>query len=132
LAEFLTGNNPIIFTPGGLVDLDGDELTVGQEALYGSNLNLADTNGDGLNDGVSAQAGINPASLDSDNDGLTNVQEIALGTNPLIADTDGDGVLDSADAFPWDSSRTLAPPPTAGDTSPPMITITTPEGATEL
>ena len=55
--------------------------------------------------------------------------EIARGTDPFLADSDGDGVNDGADYYPLDPARWLAPTPTPGDTTPPVITLTYPTGA---
>ena len=55
-----------------------------------------------------------------------------VGTNPFVADTDGDTVLDGADAFPLDPTRSTAPAPTPGDTTPPTITLTAPVSARRL
>ena len=69
---------------------------------------------------------------DLDADGLSNLAEAALGTNPFVADTDGDTVLDGADAFPLDPTRSTAPAPTPGDTTPPTITLTAPVSARRI
>jgi hypothetical protein len=46
--------------------------------------------------------------LDTDGDGLSDDQELSLGTNPDVADSDSDGVNDAEDAFPLDSTRSVA------------------------
>jgi hypothetical protein len=86
------------------------------------------TNGDGLSDLVNHQLGYAGNNYDIDGDGLTNAQELVLGTDPFNADTDGDGHPDGSDYYPLDSTRWQAPTD-PGDTSPPTITLTAPQGA---
>lgn len=114
------------------VDSDLDGLSNLEEALIGSDPNNPDSNGDGLLDGLSEELGINTTDTDVDNDGLTNEQEIALGTNPFAEDSDRDGVNDNVDDYPLDPTRTTAPPPNPGDTTPPSITLEEPIDAVLL
>jgi alpha-tubulin suppressor-like RCC1 family protein len=110
-------------------DVDGDGLTAWREFLLGTDPLNADTNGNGVPDGVDAAAGQPAANLDPDADGVTTARETAMGTDPYRADTDGDGVLDGADLFPLDPTRSALPPPTPGDTTPPVITLIEPTNA---
>jgi len=73
--------------------------------------------------------GRNPLSADLDGDGISNRDEIRNGTNPLQTDTDGDGHGDGVDAYPLDPERWEPEPPTPGDTEPPIILLTEPQGA---
>lgn len=117
---------------GWKVDSDGDGLTDGEELYYGTDPANPDTNGDGLLDGVAVQLGLDPTNLDPDGDTLTNAEEAVMGTNPLLWDTDGDGVPDHLDAFPLDPTRWDPPSGDAGDSTPPSIYLSSPEGAVEL
>ena len=93
----------------------------------------ADFNGDGLGNADDLQIGLDPLELDLDGDGLTNAQEYAAGTNPFWNDTDGDGVIDGADAFPTDPTRSTAPTSNPNDHTPPVINILFPaSGITPL
>jgi hypothetical protein len=112
-----------------LQDSDGDALSNLEELDCGTDPYLADTNQDGVSDGASAGVGIDPVSVDLDGDGLTNEEEAAVGTDPLVADTDGDGVVDCADSYPLDPSRTTGGPPDPTDTTPPGITLAEPANA---
>jgi hypothetical protein len=109
-------------------DADGDGLSNAEEAVYGTDPWRSDTNGDGLDDLSAVRTGRNAVSADSDGDGLSNQAELLAGTDPLKADTDGDGVLDGADAFPLDATKSQANP-VPGDTTPPTITLTKPANA---
>ena len=100
----------------------------GSEYLRGLDPLNPDTNGNGLADGAEA-SGTNGQHPDSDGDGVSNVREIQRGTDPFNVDTDGDGANDGADAFPLDPTRSTAPPPVPGDTTPPTITLTEPTNA---
>ncbi len=110
-------------------DADGDGVPTWREYALGLDPLSGDTNGDGLPDRAEAGAAGDPANPDIDGDGLSNVAEATLGTNPFVPDTDGDTVLDGADAFPLDPTRSTAPAPTPGDTTPPTITLTAPVSA---
>jgi hypothetical protein len=109
------------------VDADDDGLTDALEQSLGSNPNDADSNDDGVTDGTARALGLSLTSSDTDGDGLSNAEELAAGTDPIKADTDADGVLDGADAFPLDPSRSASPPPDPGDHTPPTITLERPQ-----
>ncbi len=129
---------PTWISSGGLVlasnawltgDADADGVMTWSEYLRGLDPLSADTNKNGLTDGAevaSGQAGGNP---DSDGDGAPNWVEVVQGTDPFAADTDGDSVNDGTDAFPLDPTRSAAPQPTPGDTTPPVITLIEPTNA---
>jgi alpha-tubulin suppressor-like RCC1 family protein len=110
-------------------DADGDGLNAWREFLLGTDPLNADTNGDGVPDGVEVRAGQPANHLDPDGDGVPTARETASGTDPYRADTDGDGVPDGLDVFPLDPTRTALPPPTPGDTTPPVITLIEPTNA---
>jgi hypothetical protein len=110
-------------------DGDGDGVPTWRELLNGLDPLSADSDGDGLPDGaevMSSQSGTHP---DSDGDGVPNAVEVTRGTDPFNIDSDADGVNDRLDAFPLDPTRTTAPPPTPGDTTPPVITLIEPTNA---
>ncbi len=109
-------------------DADGTRDALEQH-YYGTDPNNSDGNGDGVGDSVAIQTGISATSLDTDGDGISNAQELLNRTSPILADTDGDGVNDVLDPFPLDVSRWATPASTSGDTSPPQITLITPENA---
>lgn len=112
-----------------VADSDGDSVPTWRELLNGLDPLSADSDGDGLPDGaesMSSQPGAHP---DADGDGVPNGVEVTRGTDPFAIDTDGDGVNDRLDAFPLDPTRTTAPPPTPGDTTPPIITLIEPTNA---
>jgi alpha-tubulin suppressor-like RCC1 family protein len=113
-------------------DVDGDGLNAWREHLLGTDPLNADTNGNGLPDGVDAAAGQPAAHPDPDGDGVPSARETATGTDPYRADTDGDGVPDGADLFPLDPTRSALPPPTSGDTTPPVITLIEPTNAVPI
>ena len=110
-------------------DADGDGLSAWREYLLGTDPLNADTDGNGVPDGVDVAAGRPAAQLDPDGDGVTTARETANGTDPYRADTDGDGVSDGVDLFPLDPTRSALPPPTPGDTTPPVITLIEPTNA---
>jgi alpha-tubulin suppressor-like RCC1 family protein len=111
-------------------DTDADGLTNWREYLLGTDPLNRDTNGNGVADGIEASNGATDGgNPDTDGDGVANWVEIARGTDPFLADSDGDGVNDGADYYPLDPTRWLAPTPTPGDTTPPVITLTYPTGA---
>ena len=115
----------------GAEDPDQDGLATAREWMLGSDPWAFDTNGDGLGDGQALAIGRSATSFDLDGDGVLNATEIARGTDPFLADTDGDGVGDQADCFPLDPTRNSCPP-TSGDTTPPIITLTEPTNATPV
>ncbi len=96
---------------------------------YGSGPLVSDTNNDGIVDPLAILFRFSSSLNDTDGDGIANAVEVANGTNPLLADSDGDGVGDGADAFPLDPARTLPSGGSAGDTTPPVITLLEPVGA---
>jgi alpha-tubulin suppressor-like RCC1 family protein len=110
-------------------DPDQDTLNTWREYLLGLDPLIPDTNGDGITDGVQDETHGNQGNSDLDGDGLSNTHEILNGTDPFNTDTDGDAVSDGFDAFPTDPTRSTAPAPTPGDTTPPLITLTLPTGA---
>jgi alpha-tubulin suppressor-like RCC1 family protein len=109
-------------------DQDGDGLSTWIEYLRGLDPLNPDTNGNGIADGAepTGSGGVHP---DSDGDGVSNWREVQRGTDPFNVDTDGDGTHDGPDAFPLDPTRSTAPPPVPGDTTPPTITLTEPTNA---
>jgi alpha-tubulin suppressor-like RCC1 family protein len=109
-------------------DQDGDGLSTWREYLRGLDPLNPDTNGNGLSDGAES-SGTNGQHPDSDGDGVSNWREVQRGTDPFNVDTDADGTNDGADAFPLDPTRSTAPPPVPGDTTPPTITLTEPMNA---
>jgi hypothetical protein len=110
-------------------DADNDGLTAWREWLAGTDPYVFDTNGNGTPDGLEELLGPTGANPDTDLDGLANWVELQLGSDPLAADSDGDAVPDAIDAFPLDPTRSALPPPTPGDTTPPVITLTEPTTA---
>lgn len=54
-----------------------------------------DSDGDGLTDGEEAEFGSDPQKPDTDDDGLGDLEEQAAGTDPTVADTDDDGYWDA-------------------------------------
>jgi len=100
-----------------------------EETTFGK---YRDSNQTTLTDKLAASLGFDPNAIDTDGDGLPNALELALGTDPLNPDTDGDGINDKDDAYPLDSTRWLAPTPTPGDVSPPVINLTSPAQAIPL
>ena len=77
-------------------DLDNDNLTLLEEALFSSDPNEFDTDSDGLSDGYEAKiVGTNPLRNDTDGDGLNDSYELLMGSDPRYFDTDGDDLNDS-------------------------------------
>lgn len=113
------------------LDLDGDGLSNALEVTLGSNPLNADSNGDRLPDNVAYASGYSLTANDTDGDGLSNAFELANGLDPLRADTDGDGVNDATDAYPLDATISSGSAQ-QGDTTPPIVTLTAPLGATLL
>lgn len=122
-----SASSTVTITPN--LDTDGDGLSDAMEAQLGSNPNDPDTNHDGVPDGVAYRLGLSLTSNDTDGDGVTNAVEIAQGTDPIKADTDGDGVPDGQDCFPLDPTRSQCLSGSAGDTTPPAITLERPADA---
>lgn len=120
----------VLFTDAtSRADQDADGLLAIQETILATSDNAIDSNGDGLNDAQIWQFGFYGTADDPDLDGLTTAQEITKGTSPFLKDTDGDGVLDGADIFPLDASRSTLSP-TSGDVTAPGITLIQPANAT--
>jgi alpha-tubulin suppressor-like RCC1 family protein len=126
-----TGNGFVLGTAAN-ADPDGDGLTTAQERALGTDPWNADTNGDGITDGAAVRSGRSATNPDMDGDGVPNALERARGTDPFNPDTDGDGVNDGLDAFPLDPTRSQAPQPTPGDTTPPTITLIEPTNAVPI
>lgn len=87
------GKTPAVPIAGDNSDADGDELTLKEENLYGTDPYKADTDGDGLRDGTEIALELNPlarqtfegfddAELDSDEDGYSNLEEQNRGYGP--------------------------------------------------
>lgn len=110
-------------------DSDGDGLAAWREYLAGLDPLAADTDGNGLLDGVDLAREPRSANPDDDGDGVPNVIEVLNGTDPFLSDTDGDGVSDLLDAYPLDPTRSEAPAPNPGDTTPPVINLRYPASA---
>jgi len=110
-------------------DPDSDGLSTRRELALGTDPLIADTNGDGILDGAEVAAGRSATNMDMDGDGVLNTVEVQRGTDPFAVDSDGDSVPDGVDAFPLDPTRSQAPSPTPGDTSPPTITLIDPTSA---
>jgi hypothetical protein len=115
-----------------LTDSDGDGLSAWREYLLGTDPLNPDSNGNGVADGLEAGTGADAAQYDVDGDGLSWAAEAQRGTDPYRADTDGDGVSDAVDLFPLDPTRSALPPPTPGDTTPPVITLIEPTNAVPI
>jgi Calx-beta domain len=113
-------------------DADADGSYSWEEYALGTHPRILDTNNDGLPDGIQNDLGLSPTALDSDADGIPNAQELALGTDPLTNDTDRDGVPDNLDIFPRDPTQSAWPSPSPTDTTPPIITISTPANVVKL
>ncbi|MBA3469749.1 MAG: hypothetical protein H0T53_08900 [Herpetosiphonaceae bacterium] len=126
-------------------DTDGDGLSDGDEAIWGSCPSATstaaacedvadsiDTDGDGLGDGIEVTGlGTLPSTWDSDNDLITDTLEIngfrlnglTWYLNPNAADTNHDGLIDSLECSPWlpgatDFNPAAACPDTDGDGTP--------------
>jgi alpha-tubulin suppressor-like RCC1 family protein len=110
-------------------DADADALATWREYYLGTDPLNADTNGNGILDGLDDDGGLSATNPDVDGDGVPNWVERANGTDPFRADTDGDTVSDSADAFPLDPTRSLAPSSNPSDTTPPVVTLKEPVSA---
>lgn len=79
-------------------DIDGDDLSSDEEAIYGTDDRNPDSDFDLMFDGWEIKYGLNPllndANEDLDSDMLTNVEEHELGTSPASSDTDSDSMPD--------------------------------------
>ncbi len=91
------GTAPNIYTSLPLnPDSDGDTLSDGDEAAFGTNPNVEDTDGDNLTDSDEVNEYFtDPTLADTDSDGLSDRAEIfRRKTDPFLDDTDGDGLKD--------------------------------------
>jgi hypothetical protein len=131
LTEALARSSKYFPDAASQADVNGDGLTAIQSAILGISDTLPAVTAGGSTATLLLQLGLAWLGADADGDGLTTGQELLLGTNPFLADTDGDGLPDGSDAFPFDPTRS-ALTPTAGDTTPPVITLNTPPGAVPI
>lgn len=95
-------------------DYDGDDTTVLQEYLRGTDPDIAqdqDDDGDGMPNGWEEAHGLNrtynDGNMNFDADMLTNRQEFMAGTDPMKNDTDHDGINDDTDKWPTNSAYGL-------------------------
>ena len=123
-------NGFVVGTVCATCDADGDGLDNATEWTVGTDAWTADTNGDGILDGAAVNSGKSGTNPDMDGDGVPNSVERQRGTDPFNPDTDGDASGDGVDCFPLDPTRWQCPPPTGGDTTPPVITLAEPTNAT--
>ena len=108
--------------PNQLVE-GGSGLTYLQAYLWGYNPTVFSSNGDGLSDATNYLLGY--AATNTDINGytnssgvrLTNAQQLALGLDPFDM-----GI----------NPPPVTPPSDPGDTVPPTITLTAPNGATQI
>jgi len=104
------GIDPNVMSPGG------SGLTNLQDYLLGYDPTKYSTNGDGLSDLVNYSLGYSGSDTDINGYGLTNAQQLALGLDP----------------FDTGLNPSLPTPPTSDPTdhTAPVITLTSPDGAT--
>lgn len=82
------------------IDQDGDGLTAGEEAQFGTSDLSGDTDGDGLHDYDELWIhGTDPVLADTDSDGVNDGAEILIGTDAFSADSDSDGLDDYAEIY---------------------------------
>lgn len=83
VAEADEGNNTAWVSVMTSLDSDGDGLLDGEEALFGTRVDVADSDGDGLMDGQEVHTcGTAPLVADSDGDGMEDGAEVQAGTDP--------------------------------------------------
>lgn len=98
-------------------DSDGDGLSDGDEADYGTDPDDPDTDDDGLDDGDEVSRLLDPLRPDTDGDGLGDAYEVNLGTtDPRDFDSDDDNFSDGAEVLlgseAWNyNSRPASIPP---------------------
>lgn len=85
-------------------DVDGDGLTIAEEASAGTSPTDRDSDDDLAIDGAEVACGSDPLNVqslpsgtDADNDMLPDACESIIGTNPGDNDSDGDGVVDGSE-----------------------------------
>lgn len=93
----LVGFGNLVLDPNG--DLDGDNLTNGEEEILGTDPRKRDTDGDDLEDKIELTLFFtDPTRVDTDDDGLWDGEEVNLfGTDPNSKDTDKGGMIDGAE-----------------------------------
>jgi hypothetical protein len=128
----LNGGSYAVFGDAYAFDYDRDGLKSWEEFALGTAPRDLDTNDNGIPDGIETSLGNGVIVLDSDGDGVSNAIEAARGTNPFLVDSDGDGVNDLIDVFPTNPSASTWPAPPITDTTPPVITVTSPAGIIKL
>ena len=116
-----SGVNPLVNATAEELasDLDGDGLTLLEEAQANTNSSSNDTDGDGLGDGwevrYSDASGVNPLvnataeelASDEDSDDLNLTAEFKANTNSSSNDTDGDGLNDGYEVLNLTTDPTL-------------------------
>ncbi|WP_187646822.1 S8 family serine peptidase [Nitrosophilus labii] len=80
-----------------LSDVDGDNLTLEEELLIGTNPLNRDSDNDGLYDNIEIQNGLNPTISDTDYDFLSDYTEFYGETNATASDSDNDFIPDGVE-----------------------------------
>lgn len=94
---YLCNTDPLkLYTKGSKtkdtdLDADGDGLTNGEEAKYGTSPDVIDTDEDGITDydEIKGKVKSDPLKKDSDDDGVSDFGELQLSLNPMLSKTDG-------------------------------------------
>ena len=116
-----SGVNPLVGADASELasDLDGDGLTLLEEAQANTSSSSDDTDGDGLGDGwevrYNSSSGVNPLdkadaselASDLDSDDLNLTAEFKANTNSSSNDTDGDGLNDGYEVLNLTTDPTL-------------------------